>query len=472
MAGVLQFLAASLFLYSLIMITVSQFHFSTSAKLSGLSLKIIPRDCPESPLYPGDHLTRLERMERLIKFSTARAQYLETISMSTVNSTILDNKNIRFTLFRDNFFFMVQVGIGLPEKLVFLLMDTGGGLIWTQCEPCKNCYKQAYPIYNSRASITYRKLPCNHPLCKGDSARYQCVNGECVYDLGYLGGASTKGVASFETFKVPVDESNAKYIYNVIFGCSNDNQGMQFAKNGVISGVLGLSLSPDSLVSQTLDEDYRRFSYCLIPFDEAVVMAPSLLRFGADIPLPPTNIQTTPFVKPPAGTNYYLLNLQDVSVGFHRLGFPPDTFKPKQDGTGGCIIDSGALISRLDQNTINGRNAYMEVMDAFKNHYDYFKLQRIGKVAEGLELCYEYKQDFVEYATMTYHFEGADYNVESKYVNFYDTQAGYFCVALLPGNGKSLLGAWHQQNMRIIYDGKIGALQFATEHCATNNHIN
>ncbi|XP_035543649.1 aspartic proteinase nepenthesin-2-like [Juglans regia] len=174
MAGVLQFLAASLFLYTLI-ITISQFHFSTSAKLSGLSLKIIPRDCLESPLYPGN-LTRLERIERLIRFSKARAQYLETIS-STVNSTILDNKNIRFTLFLDNFLFVVQVGIGLPEKLVFLLMDTGGGLIWTQCEPCKNYYKQAYPIYNSGASITYRKLPYNRPLCQGDSARYQCVNG-------------------------------------------------------------------------------------------------------------------------------------------------------------------------------------------------------------------------------------------------------------------------------------------------------
>ncbi|KAF5478854.1 hypothetical protein F2P56_005383 [Juglans regia] len=311
-------------------------------------------------------------------------------------------------------------------------MDTGGGLIWTQCEPCKNCYKQAYPIYNSRASITYRKLPCNHPLCQGDNAHYQCVNGECVYDLGYLGGASTKGVASFETFKVPVDESNAKYIYNVIFGCSNDNQGMQFVKNGVISRVLGLSLSPDSLVSQTLDEDYQRFSYCLIPFDETIIMTPSLLRFG----------------------------------------FPPDTFKPKQDGTGGCIIDSGALISRLDQNTINGRNAYREVMGAFQNHYDSFKLQRIGKVAVGLELCYKYTQDFKEFATMTYHFEGADYTVDSKYVNFYKTQTGYFCVALLPGNGKSLLGVWHQQNMRIIYDVNIGALQYAIENCATNNLLN
>ncbi|KAF5478852.1 hypothetical protein F2P56_005381 [Juglans regia] len=217
---------------------------------------------------------------------------------------------------------------------------------------------------------------------------------------------------------------------------------MQFAKNGVISGVLGLSLSPDSLVSQTLDEDYQRFSYCLIPFDETIIMTPSLLRFGSDIPLPPTNIQTTPFVKPPSGTNYYLLNLQDVSVGFHRLGFPPDTFKPKQDGTGGCIIDLGALISRLDQNTINGHNAYREVMGAFQNHYDSFKLQRIGKVAEGLELCYKYTQDLKEFATMTYHFEGADYTVDSKYVNFYETQAGYFCVALLPGNGKSLLGVY------------------------------
>lgn len=53
-------------------------------------------------------------------------------------------------------------------------------------------------------------------------------------------------------------------------------------------------------------------------------------------------------------------------------------------------------------------------------------------------------------------------------MNFYDEQGGYFCVALLPGGGKSILGAWHQQNMRVTYNGNINSLQFSVETCAND----
>ena len=69
---------------------------------------------------------------------------------------------------------------------------------------------------------------------------------------------------------------------------------------------------------------------------------------------------------------------------------------------------------------------------------------------------------------MTYHFKDADYTVDSKYVNFYDEQGGYFCVALMPGNGKSILGAWHQQNMRVTYNGNTNSVEFSVETCSND----
>lgn len=156
MAGVSSVLHITLFLC---LITISAFH-PTYSKPNGFSLKLIPREAPESPLYPGN-LTLLERIQRMIKFSEARSHYLDLISSS--NSTI-ELDNISLTLLRDNFFYMVQVGIGSPATVVFLLLDTGGSLIWTQCKPCQNCYPQATPIYDSAQSWSYRKLCLQPPL--------------------------------------------------------------------------------------------------------------------------------------------------------------------------------------------------------------------------------------------------------------------------------------------------------------------
>lgn len=111
-----------------------------------------------------------------------------------------------------------------------------------------------------------------------------------------------------------------------------------------------------------------------------------------------------------------------------------------QSGTRGFFIDSGALISQLDQNA-NGRNTYREVMRAFQNYYDSLHLTRIGRVPEGFQLCYSYTPQFTQFASMTYHFEGANYVVDPRYVNFYNHEAGHFCVAMMPGNRKSILGA-------------------------------
>ncbi|KAL6191776.1 hypothetical protein ACLB2K_038165 [Fragaria x ananassa] len=230
------------------LITVSAFHLTLS-KPNGFTLKLIPRDTPppppppppESPIYPGN-LTTLERIERLIEFSQARARYIELTS--SPNATTWYPENIRLTLLRDNFY-MVQVGVGTPATGVFLLLDTGGGLIWTQCLPCLNCYPQRTPMFDSSKSITYQKLPCSHPFCQGDHPLYQCVNNECVYNINYGGGASTAGIATIETFTFPVDTATTVRLGPVVFGCSKYTKNVQFAKGGAISGILGLSLSPD-----------------------------------------------------------------------------------------------------------------------------------------------------------------------------------------------------------------------------------
>ena len=99
-----------------------------------------------------------------------------------------------------------------------------------------------------------------------------------------------------------------------------------------------------------------RFSYCSVPFGDAIPR-PLVLRFGEDIPpVPPQNLQTALLIPTP-GSYYFHLQLLDISVANHRMGFPPYSFQAKPNGVGGCFIDSGALFTQIDTNT-GGINAY------------------------------------------------------------------------------------------------------------------
>ena len=131
--------------------------------------------------------------------------------------------NIRLPIFRDGFIYVVAFTIGSQRHPVKLLMDTGGGLIWTRCKPCKNL-----GIYDPRASPSYGTLPCHHPLCHGDGRLYNYVEGQCPYNVRYGGGASTRDIASLESFQFFIDRSKIKTFSNVIFGCSNDSSDIFF----------------------------------------------------------------------------------------------------------------------------------------------------------------------------------------------------------------------------------------------------
>ncbi|MBA0606636.1 hypothetical protein Godav_019075 [Gossypium davidsonii] len=196
-------------------------------------------------------------------------------------------------------------------------MDTSS-LIWTQCAPCIKCYQQKTSLYNSRISMTYRKLPSNQPFCQGRNSPFRCHNIECVYNIRY-GDLSqpttprTKGVASFETFHIPIDSSHTRVINDMIFGCSNDNSDTGF-ENSQISRILGLSRGPDGLTSQLAKRGIiqNRFSYCLVPFHDEL-KRPSILRFEDNIPRPVENLQSTPFLN--IDRNHYYVELLDISVG-------------------------------------------------------------------------------------------------------------------------------------------------------------
>ncbi|KAK2639565.1 hypothetical protein Ddye_027360 [Dipteronia dyeriana] len=300
-------------LISLCLLTIS-INFSDSKPVSGSSLKLIHIHSL------AGNLSQLERVERLVKFSKAKEAYVQSLSTNSTD----DHENPYLH------YFYGTVGIGTPPVFVKLLIDTGSGLIWTQCEPCINCYDQGTRQYNSQLSNTYQILPCL-------PNQFSCINGECKYTMSYGDGGSsgtTKGSLSLESFLFSAGHDRGfTTMENIVFGCSNDFKGFNPFK-GHIAGIMGLDLSKYSLNAQLQGRLGSRFSYCIVPFytnDPTV----SLLRFGDDIPLPKPTIQVQEinfYFIPIPGISYYFLKLIGISVGPTRLQFREDAITPHDQG--------------------------------------------------------------------------------------------------------------------------------------------
>lgn len=211
------FSATALLILYLRMLTLIRF---TSSNSIGFGLGLIPRDYPESPLYFGN-ISQSEKMHRIFHMSKARAYNLN-----------LDN--LHHHISRNYRFYTVKLHMGTPSIPLYLALDTGSGLTWTQCKPSVNCYSQMTPIYDSMASHTNRLVPCNHPVYH-NRRRYDCVNQRCIYNRQYVSGASTKNVVCLETF---IFFSNTSI--SMAFGCSQDNDNFGFGRTGKIGSILGM----------------------------------------------------------------------------------------------------------------------------------------------------------------------------------------------------------------------------------------
>lgn len=106
----------STLLFLWVLITLTQLHFAIPKPLR-FSLKLIHRDSPQSPLYPGN-ISQGERMERLIKYSKARAISLE----ASLRPNSIDMPDyIRSAMWWDDFLYIALLGIGSPVQFVHWL---------------------------------------------------------------------------------------------------------------------------------------------------------------------------------------------------------------------------------------------------------------------------------------------------------------------------------------------------------------
>ena len=60
--------------------------------------------------------------------------------------------------------YQMEFAIGTPPVPTTAIMDSGGSLIWTQCQLCIQCFNQSTQIYSPKTSTTFSNLASAAPL--------------------------------------------------------------------------------------------------------------------------------------------------------------------------------------------------------------------------------------------------------------------------------------------------------------------
>lgn len=359
---------------------------TTTSRLKGLRVHLTHVDAHGN--YSRHQLLRRaarrshHRMSRLVARATG---------VPMTSSKAAGGGDLQVPVHAGNGEFLMDVSIGTPALAYSAIVDTGSDLVWTQCKPCVDCFKQSTPVFDPSSSSTYATVPCSSASCS-DLPTSKCTSAsKCGYTYTYGDSSSTQGVLATETFTLAKSK-----LPGVVFGCGDTNEGDGFSQG---AGLVGLGRGPLSLVSQLgLD----KFSYCLTSLDDTN-NSPLLLGSLAGISeasAAASSVQTTPLIKNPSQPSFYYVSLKAITVGSTRISLPSSAFAVQDDGTGGVIVDSGTSITYLE---VQGYRALKKAFAA------QMALPAADGSGVGLDLCFRAPAkgvDQVEVPRLVFHFDG------------------------------------------------------------------
>jgi len=403
----------------------------------GFTVEIIHRDSPKSPLYRPTQ-TQFQRFSNAVRSSIHRANRFNKTSVSP--NTVESNVTL------DIGDYTMSYSVGTPEFQVFGIVDTGSDIIWLQCQPCKICYDQTTPVFNSSNSKTYKTLPCSSSSCK--SVFNTCSSPQektCEYSIRYEDGTHSEGDLSLETLTLGSTNGSSVQFPATVIGCGRNNS----FSSEKSSGIVGLGSGPVSLISQLSSSIGGRFSYCFPMINDK----PSKLSFGDAAVVSGSGTVSTPIGYHDQETHYYL-TLEALSVGNNRIEFRNSS--SGSNGEGNIIIDSGTTLTLLPG------YVYTKLASAVAKE---IKLDRVEDAFNQLSLCYKGKLDEVHAPVITAHFRGdADVklNVENSFIDGGD---GVVCFAFVASESFSILGNMAQRNLLVGYDLQKKTVSFKPTDC-------
>ncbi|XP_059441749.1 aspartic proteinase CDR1-like [Corylus avellana] len=406
-------MAATLRLYSFLsaFAVIYSFHlfvvWLTEASNGGFTVDLIQRDSALSLSYNQSH-TYYDRLHNAFHRSISRVNRFKTSSLQSI-------------IIASDGEYLMKVSIGTPPVEVLGIADTGSDLTWTQCKPCKKCYKQNSSLFDPDQSLTYHVIGCKSGACTA-LEKASCGSGACKYSYSYGDLSFTKGNLAVETLTI-----GSVSIPNIVFGCGHHNRGT-FAESG--SGIIGLGDGSFSLISQLNKSIGGKFSYCLsqnttskISFGENAVVSSS------------SAVAETPLVaKEP--TTFYYLTLEAISVGIKRF-----VYKGSSAEEGKIIIDLGTTLTFLPP------KLHADLVMALEEAID---AEVVSDPMNVLSLCFRSEVD-IDVPIITAHFAGADLKLQT-FNTFVRVEDDAVCFSMVPSEDVAIYGNLAQMNFLVGYD--------------------
>ncbi|CAK7333257.1 unnamed protein product [Dovyalis caffra] len=408
------------------------------AKKDGFSVDLIHRDSPNSPLYNADE-TPTKRLKNAFDRGVSR---LNQFYMKQSNGPHLGVSS-------DNGHYLLKFSMGTPPMDIYGIVDTGSDLMWTQCQPCEQCYKQINPVYNPKSSSTYSEIDCQSDECHLLDTVSCSVQSLCNYTYGYASNSMTKGVLSKETITFSSSSGGQPIsIPNIVFGCGHNNTGGFNEQEMGLVGLGGRSLSLASQIGSFLGN--KKFSYCLVPFHTNPNIS-SKMYFGGGSEITGKGVVSTPIV-PKEDKTYYFVTMEGISIRGKFLPYNSTGTISK----GNVFIDTGVPPTILPQ------DFYKRLEQEVRSSIPMTPYQ---DPQLGTQLCYR-SNSTIDAPILTVHFDGGAQVPLGPTSTFISPKQDVFCFAMSTTDvAVGIFGNFAQSNFRISFDLERQIVSFKQEDC-------
>ena len=413
----------------------------SSTASAGFSLDLIHRESsPLSPFY-NPSATHSQRLKNAILRSNSRLRHIQSKCSNRSRSPGSVESYIRY----DSGEYLMKLVIGTPPVETLGIADTGSDLTWIQCKPCKKCFQHKNPLFDLRASSSYKTLKCTSKQCKAiQDFPTPCTreHNKCQYRVAYGDGSYSNGHLATETLTF-----GKTSIKKVAFGCGHDNQGI-FSNS--TSGIIGLGGGPLSLITQLNETIQGKFSYCLVSI---LKNESSTISFGKQAEASRSKAVSTPLFPTPAQTYYYLY-LEKVIIGNKSFEVPSE--EPGEHiQTGNMVLDSGTTLTYLP-----GGKFYDGIFSTLKESMG---VETIDDPDGNFKFCYKTNSD-IKVPLVAFQFKDATIKIPQSSA-FVEVDVGMTCFTAVP-SGMSIFGNIMQENFLISFDLQKNMVSFQATDCS------